>query len=53
MMEPLAVGWHAVRKANFKAGDSALILGAGPVGVTRFLLEFFSIDDFGRSPFFS
>ena len=32
MMEPLAVGWHAVKKANFKAGDSALVLGAGPVG---------------------
>ncbi|KAM5546076.1 hypothetical protein V8D89_000202 [Ganoderma adspersum] len=33
MMEPLAVGWHAVKKANFKAGDSALIIGAGPVGI--------------------
>ena len=32
MMEPLAVGWHAVKKAKFKAGDSALVLGAGPVG---------------------
>lgn len=31
MMEPLAVGWHAVKKANFKAGDSALIIGAGPI----------------------
>ena len=31
MMEPLAVAWHAVKKANFRAGDSALILGAGPV----------------------
>ncbi|KAI1792688.1 alcohol dehydrogenase GroES domain protein [Ganoderma leucocontextum] len=33
MMEPLAVGWHAVKKANFKAGDTALILGAGPVAI--------------------
>ncbi|KAI0704214.1 alcohol dehydrogenase GroES domain protein [Cerioporus squamosus] len=30
MMEPLAVAWHAVKKANLKAGCSALILGAGP-----------------------
>ncbi|KAM5546077.1 hypothetical protein V8D89_000203 [Ganoderma adspersum] len=33
LMEPLAVGWHAVKKANFKAGDSALTVGAGPVGI--------------------
>ncbi|RPD75903.1 alcohol dehydrogenase GroES domain protein [Lentinus tigrinus ALCF2SS1-7] len=33
MMEPLAVAWHAVKKANVKAGCSALILGAGPVGI--------------------
>ncbi|PIL28856.1 hypothetical protein GSI_08902 [Ganoderma sinense ZZ0214-1] len=33
MMEPLAVGWHAVKKANFKAGERALILGAGPVAI--------------------
>ncbi len=31
MMEPLAVAWHAVKKANVKAGSSALIIGAGPV----------------------
>ncbi|TBU47177.1 alcohol dehydrogenase GroES domain protein [Dichomitus squalens] len=33
MMEPLAVAWHAVKKANVSAGCSALILGAGPVGI--------------------
>ncbi|TFK82887.1 alcohol dehydrogenase GroES domain protein [Polyporus arcularius HHB13444] len=33
MMEPLAVAWHAVKKANVKAGCTALILGAGPVGL--------------------
>ncbi|KAI0329790.1 alcohol dehydrogenase GroES domain protein [Cubamyces sp. BRFM 1775] len=33
LMEPLAVAWHAVKRSNFKAGDSVFILGAGPVGL--------------------
>lgn len=31
MMEPLSIAWHAVKRSNFKAGDTVLILGAGPV----------------------
>ena len=33
MVEPLAVGMHAVNKANIKAGDTALVIGAGPIGM--------------------
>ncbi|EIW53227.1 alcohol dehydrogenase GroES domain protein [Trametes versicolor FP-101664 SS1] len=33
MMEPLSIAWHAVKRSNFKAGDSVLILGAGPIGL--------------------
>ena len=33
-MEPLAVGWHAVRMSAVKIADcSALVLGAGPIGL--------------------
>lgn len=31
MVEPLSVVYHAVKKSNFKSGDTALIIGAGPV----------------------
>lgn len=30
-IEPLAVAWHAVERSGYKAGQSALIIGAGPV----------------------
>jgi len=33
MIEPLAVGWHAVNRSTFKAGDNVLIVGAGPIGL--------------------
>ena len=33
LIEPLAVGWHAVNASPFKAGDSVLILGGGPIGL--------------------
>jgi D-xylulose reductase len=33
MVEPLAVGMHAVNKARLKAGDVAVVIGAGPIGV--------------------
>jgi L-iditol 2-dehydrogenase len=33
MIEPLAVGVHAVREANLQLGSSALILGAGTIGL--------------------
>ncbi|KAF8646623.1 hypothetical protein AX16_007124 [Volvariella volvacea WC 439] len=32
-IEPLAVAWYAVKKSGFKPGQSALINGAGPVGL--------------------
>ncbi len=33
MVEPLAVGMHAAIKAQIKAGDVAVVTGAGPIGV--------------------
>lgn len=33
MVEPLAVGWHAVNISPFKPSDSVLILGGGPIGL--------------------
>lgn len=32
MVEPAAVGIHAVRRSNLKVGDTALVLGAGVIG---------------------
>ena len=34
LVEPLAVGLNAVRKARLEAGDTVLIVGAGPVGIS-------------------
>lgn len=40
LIEPLAVTWHAVRKSKIDPTDSALILGAGPIGLaTIFALK--------------
>ncbi|WP_080872948.1 zinc-dependent alcohol dehydrogenase [Oceanobacillus timonensis] len=33
LVEPVAVGVHAVRKADLKLGDDVLVLGGGPIGV--------------------
>jgi L-iditol 2-dehydrogenase len=33
MMEPLAVGLHAARRAGVLAGSSAAVVGAGPIGL--------------------
>jgi len=33
MMEPLAVGIHAVRLSSITLGDSVAVLGAGPIGL--------------------
>lgn len=33
LVEPLAVGWHAVDFSPFAPGDTALVLGAGPIGL--------------------
>lgn len=32
LVEPLAVGYHAVRRANLRAGESLLVIGGGPIG---------------------
>ncbi|MBQ2260531.1 MAG: NAD(P)-dependent alcohol dehydrogenase [Loktanella sp.] len=37
MVEPLAVGVHAATKARVKPGDSAVVLGAGPIGLVTAL----------------
>ena len=34
MIEPLAIGSHAVERADIKADDIVLIVGAGPIGIT-------------------
>ena len=33
LVEPLAVAWHAVDASPIQKGDSALVLGAGPIGL--------------------
>lgn len=42
MVETLGIGWHAMRRARPEAGDRALVLGAGPIGlaVAQALKEF-------------
>jgi len=37
LVEPLAVGWHAVKISPFKKGDVVLILGGGPIGISTIL----------------
>ena len=34
LVEPLAVGIHAVRVADVKAGNRVMVIGAGPIGLT-------------------
>ncbi|AWI04688.1 2,3-butanediol dehydrogenase [Clostridium drakei] len=33
LIEPMAVALHSIRIANFKTGDTALVLGSGPIGL--------------------
>jgi 2-desacetyl-2-hydroxyethyl bacteriochlorophyllide A dehydrogenase len=33
LTEPLAVGYHAVNKANLEGNEAALVIGCGPVGL--------------------
>jgi len=33
LTEPMAVGWHAVRRAELKKNDVAIVIGCGPVGL--------------------
>lgn len=40
LVEPMAVGWHAVARSGVKAGGTALVAGAGPIGIgTWFALK--------------
>jgi (R,R)-butanediol dehydrogenase/meso-butanediol dehydrogenase/diacetyl reductase len=46
LIEPLAVGLHAARVAQLKAGERVLIIGAGPVGLAVSLwCQFFGAKD--------
>jgi threonine dehydrogenase-like Zn-dependent dehydrogenase len=33
LTEPMAIGWHAVRRAEIKKGDVAIVIGCGPIGL--------------------
>jgi 2-desacetyl-2-hydroxyethyl bacteriochlorophyllide A dehydrogenase len=33
LVEPLAIGAHAVRRANLQPGETILVIGAGPIGL--------------------
>ena len=33
LVEPMATSWHAVRRSGVRAGQSVLVLGAGPIGI--------------------
>lgn len=37
LVEPLAVAYHAVRRAQVEAGKTAVVHGAGPIGIGSFL----------------
>lgn len=37
LVEPLSVGWHAVKVSDFKKGQAVLILGGGPIGISVML----------------
>lgn len=37
LVEPLSVGWHAVKVSPFKKGDAVLIIGGGPIGIAVML----------------
>lgn len=37
LLEPLSVGVHACRRGGLMAGDSVLVLGAGPIGLLTML----------------
>lgn len=34
LTEPMAIGWHAVRRAEVAKDDAAIVIGCGPVGLT-------------------
>lgn len=38
LVEPLSVAWHSIRLAGFQKGQTALVLGAGPIGLALLML---------------
>lgn len=38
LTEPMAVGWHAVKRGQVKKGQTAIVIGCGPVGLAVILL---------------
>jgi (R,R)-butanediol dehydrogenase/meso-butanediol dehydrogenase/diacetyl reductase len=45
MAEPLAVAWHAVDRSGARVGESAAVLGGGPIGIGIYLtLRFRGVD---------
>tara|TARA_B100001057_G_C22871305_1_gene958997 strand:+ start:1167 stop:2207 length:1041 start_codon:yes stop_codon:yes gene_type:complete len=41
LVETLAIGYHAVHRANPKAGETVIVIGAGPIGLS--CLEFLKL----------
>ncbi len=37
LVEPMATGWHAVERSGVRPGQSALVVGGGPIGVGLWL----------------
>ncbi|ODQ64206.1 glycerol dehydrogenase [Nadsonia fulvescens var. elongata DSM 6958] len=37
MVQPLSISWHAVRISRFETGATALVIGAGPIGLATIL----------------
>ena len=33
LTEPMAVGWHALRRSEVRKGDVAIVIGCGPIGL--------------------
>jgi threonine dehydrogenase-like Zn-dependent dehydrogenase len=38
MTEPMAVAWHAVRKSRIGKGETAVVVGCGPIGLAVILM---------------
>jgi threonine dehydrogenase-like Zn-dependent dehydrogenase len=38
LTEPMAVGWHAVKRGEVKKGQTAIVIGCGPVGLAVILM---------------
>lgn len=45
LVEPMAVGWHGVERAGVQPGGTALVIGAGPIGIgTWYALRAHGVD---------